>query len=81
MAKPSEEVVRLSKLMEGPSYTDHSFVNMRNNFIRGSRLLAAAVLKSGKLYGPMSEAAQIEAVEYAYDVNVTLKGKNSKLIG
>lgn len=71
----SDDAVRASKLMEGPSYTDQAFVKMRDDCVRGSRKLAAAVLRTGKMYGPMSEAKQIEAIEYAYGVKAVLKNK------
>lgn len=34
----------------------------------GSKDLCAAILAAGKTHGPMTEAQQIAAVEYAYDI-------------
>jgi len=35
-----------------------------------AKALCQAVLDSGHLYGPMTEAQQVEAISWAYDVKV-----------
>ena len=36
--------------------------------VNGSKDLCAAILATGKTHGPMTEAQQIAAVEYAYSI-------------
>ena len=47
---------------------DQSTIRYLNNLRAGSKALCAAILKSGKLHGPMTLEAQIEAVKYAHEV-------------
>jgi hypothetical protein len=47
---------------------DQSTVRYLEGLRCGSKALCAAILKSGKLHGPMTPEVQIEAVKYAHDV-------------
>lgn len=40
--------------------------------IEGSRELAKAIIVSGKLHGPMTDAEQVDLVAWAYDVKITV---------
>jgi hypothetical protein len=44
---------------------DHDF---RLSATLGSKDLCAAILAAGKTHGPMTEAQQIAAIEYAHDI-------------
>jgi len=41
---------------------------MALGFTLGSKALCAAILATGRTHGPMTEAAQMEAVRYAHDI-------------
>jgi len=45
----------------------------RRSIIRGSKNLAKAILKTNKLFGPMSVEKQVEAVKYAYDIKAVIR--------
>ena len=51
---------------------DQNLEAKRRKMVAGSKALAAAILRTGKLYSRMSQAAQVEAVEYAYDVTARI---------
>jgi hypothetical protein len=40
--------------------------------IEGSKELVKAIIVSGKLHGPMTEAEQVDLVAWAYDVKITV---------
>lgn len=40
--------------------------------VEGSQELAKAIIVSGKLHGPMTEAEQVNLVAWAYDVKITI---------
>lgn len=42
--------------------------DLRLSATLGSKDLCAAILATGKTHGPMTEAQQIAAVEYAHDI-------------
>ena len=65
----------VSKLHEGPVYTDPKVTQYENSCFWGSRDLCRAILKTGKMHRKMTEAEQVEAVSYAYNVDITMKGK------
>lgn len=48
----------------------------------GSKDLCAAILAAGKTHGPMTEAQQIAAIEYAHDIEyingIMVKNKREK---
>ena len=45
----------------------------RRAIIRGSKDLARAILRTKKLYSPMSVEDQVAAVEYAYDIKAVIR--------
>ena len=51
---------------------DQNLEARRQKMVAGSKALCAAILRSGKLYSTLSQAAQVEAVEYAYDVTTRI---------
>ena len=40
--------------------------------VEGSQELAKAIIVSGKLHGPMTEAEQVDLVAWAYDAKITV---------
>jgi hypothetical protein len=56
---------------DSPIFMDPRMVHYINDCYNGSKALCAAVLKTGRTYGPLNEAQQIEAIEYAHDVKST----------
>lgn len=51
---------------------DQNLEARRQKMVDGSKALCAAILRTGKLYKPMSQAAQVEAIEYAYNVTARI---------
>jgi hypothetical protein len=49
---------------------DQTTVVYMDRLRQGSKDLCAAILRTRKLHGPMTEAQQIEAVEYAHDIKM-----------
>ena len=39
---------------------------------RGSKAFLQAILDTGKVYGPMTQQQELEAISWAYNVDVTL---------
>lgn len=66
--KCSPQATGVSLLTRGVEHRDAKMDAMTFNFKIGSRDLCKAILATGRTHGPMSEAAQIEAVEYAYNL-------------
>jgi hypothetical protein len=52
---------------------DQTTVNYIERIQEGSKALCAAILKSGRLHGPMTEAQQIDAVQYAHNVMIRIR--------
>jgi len=54
--------------------TDNTWMEARTDYdirvsaVNGSKDLCAAILATGKTHGPMTEAQQIAAIEYAHSV-------------
>jgi len=48
--------------------TPKSDYDIRVSAVNGSKDLCAAILATGKTHGPMTEAQQIAAIEYAHSV-------------
>jgi hypothetical protein len=59
-----------SKLHKGMLSADPRAQYLMDNAFHGSKRLCAAILKTGRTHGPMTEAQQIEAIEYAHDVEI-----------
>ena len=55
-----------SALTEGAEYKDPKMTELCNNMKEGSRLLCAAILKTGKLHRKMDAWEQLDARRYAY---------------
>jgi hypothetical protein len=49
---------------------DQTTVLYMDRLRQGSRDLCAAILRTRKLHGPMTEAQQIDAVSYAHDIKI-----------
>jgi hypothetical protein len=47
---------------------DQTSVRYFADLVEGSKALCAALLRSGKLHGPMTTEQQIDAVKYAHDI-------------
>jgi hypothetical protein len=52
---------------------DQTTINYIERIQEGSKALCAAILKTGRLHGPMTEAQQIDAVQYAHNVMIRIK--------
>ena len=62
-----------SKLLSDTKpYSKQADVLFRSKMLLSARRHLQMILESGKLYGPMTEAQQIEAVEFAYGVKANL---------
>lgn len=57
-----------SLLTRGVEHRDAKMDAMVRNMKFGSRDLCKAILATGRTHGPMTEAEQIEAVRYAYNL-------------
>lgn len=55
-----------SKLQEGPSWTDPRMTQHIQSCIEGSKLLCAAILRTGNTHRKMEPWEQVEARRYAY---------------
>lgn len=56
-----------SKLLsEGGFYANQNDLLAMQNRIRGDQRHLQTVFRSGKLFGPMSEAEQLSAIRYAF---------------
>ena len=53
---------------------DQTTVNYMQRLQEGSKALCAAILKSGKLHGPLTVEKQLQAIEYAHDVELKVIG-------
>lgn len=69
----------MSKLINSPitpreaTKREQAADSTRKAVIKGSKRLAKAILSTNKLFGPMSIASQIEAIEYAYDIQAVIR--------
>lgn len=59
-----------SKLHAGSINADPRAQYLMDDAFYGSKRLCAAILKGGRFHGPLTEAQQIEAIEYAHDVEI-----------
>jgi len=59
-----------SKLHKGALSADPRAQYLMDNVFHGSKRLCAAILKTGRTHAAMTEAQQIEAIEYAHDVEI-----------
>lgn len=57
-----------SLLMQGMAFRDPKTEAMMNDLKFGSRNLCRAILETGRTHEAMSEAAQLAAVRYAYNM-------------
>lgn len=55
---------------------DQTTVNYMQRLEEGSKALCAAILKSGKLHGPMTIEQQLQSIEYAHDVTLKVIGRH-----
>lgn len=56
-----------SKLLtEGVAYANQNDLLAMQNRIKGDQRHLQTVFRSGKLFGPMSEAEQLKAIRYAF---------------
>jgi hypothetical protein len=55
-----------SKLQDGTTWTDHKRAADIQSCIEGSRLLCAAILRTGKLHRKMDAWEQLDARRYAF---------------
>lgn len=58
-----------------PNRSD-SDARWKRQMIRSSKMLVKAILKTGKLHGPMSEEDQVRAIGYAYGMDVVIPENN-----
>jgi hypothetical protein len=54
---------------------DQTTINYMEGLQNGSKALCAAILKTGKLHGPMTIEKQLQAIEYAHDVELKVIGR------
>lgn len=54
---------------------DQTTVNYMQQLQDGSKALCAAILKSGRLHGPLTIERQLQAIEYAHDVELKVIGR------
>jgi hypothetical protein len=54
---------------------DQTTVNYMERLQQGSKALCAAILKSGRLHGPLTIADELDAIEYAHDVKLKVTGR------
>ena len=66
--KVTARLVGESLLTQGVEYKDVRMAAMELNFAFGSKALCAAILATGRMHRDVSEAEQIEAVRYAYNL-------------
>jgi hypothetical protein len=66
--KANARLVGDSLLTRGVEHKDVKMEAMALGFTLGSKALCAAILATGRTHGPMTEAAQMEAVRYAHDI-------------
>jgi hypothetical protein len=63
-----------SKLLSAPGlFANQSDLLAMQNRIKGDQRHLQMVLKGGKLFGPMTQEQQIEAVQYAYGIRGIIK--------
>lgn len=55
---------------------DQTTVNYMDRLQEGSKALCAAILKSGKLHGPMTVEQQLQSIEYAHNVTLKVIGRH-----
>lgn len=65
----------VSALVQAPLPTKQNDQLLRQGLIRDDQRHLQAIFKTGKLYGPMDQAAQVKAVEYAYGIRAVIKKK------
>ena len=65
---------KLTQITDGSrNGIDQTSVRYFDGLIEGSKALCAAILKSGRLHGPMIEAQQIDAVQYAHNLMIRIR--------
>lgn len=55
---------------------DQTTINYMQRLQEGSKALCAAILKSGKLHGPMTVEQQLQSIEYAHNVTLKVIGRH-----
>ena len=64
-----------SILASGTTWTDHKRMHDIQSCIEGSRLLCAAILRTGRLYRKMKPWEHVEARRYAFGPDLIDKGE------
>lgn len=78
MAHTNLKPTQSKLLTSGPIYANQNDLLAMENRIKGDQRHLQTVFKSGKLFGPMSEADQLDAIQYAFGIRGIIPEKKKR---